>query len=193
MCLENVSNSSSNQLKCAGSKSFADLSLILSQLDKDYPQRIDYSQFFGTSQVGLGLYGDTTIYSSQPSAELRLVSADPVESDWWLLNGWDYVVGLFYIESDQYLSLDLGTELTGNILQLKGDVYAEEKAFFFDLKRKFGDRWEFGFGGRYFEQSTVADISTMADPVSGLSATNPLVALLTPIINALPVDSTGVN
>ena len=172
---------------------FADLSLILSQLDKDYPQRIDYSQFFGTSQVGLGLYGDTTIYSSQPSAELRLVSANPVESDWWLLNGWDYVVGLFYIESDQYLSLDLGTELTGNILQLKGDVYAEEKAFFFDLKRKFGDRWEFGFGGRYFEQSTVADISTMADPVSGLSATNPLVALLTPIINALPVDSTGVN
>ncbi|MEX1669543.1 TonB-dependent receptor [Zhongshania guokunii] len=168
---------------------FADLSLILSQLDKDYPQRLDYSQFFGTSQAGIGAYGDTTIYSSQPSAELRLVSAEATQSDWWIFKDWDYVLGLFYIESDQFLSLDIGTQETGNLLQLKGDVYAEEKALFFDIKRSFGEHWELGFGGRYFEQSTTADISTTADPVSGLAGANPLVAALAPVINALPIES----
>lgn len=120
----------------------AELKLILSNMEKDYPQRLDYSQFIGTSTVGVGLYGDTVIESSQPTAEVRLVSTQPTESTWWLLDEWSYVAGYFYVYSDQYLQLSLGTESTGDVLTLTGDVDAEENAVFFDLNKPLGQNWE---------------------------------------------------
>lgn len=165
---------------------FANLVLILSRLDKDYPQRLDYSQFIGTSLAGVGLYGDTTVKSEQPSTELRLVSSAPTESDWWALRDWDYVAGYFFVYSDQFLQLDLGTVETGDTLRLEGDVDAKENAFFFDLTRHLGERWELGIGGRYFRQTTKADIETTLISLQGLTATNPLTALLAPVVDGFP-------
>lgn len=57
----------------------------LGELRKDYPWRLDYSQFIGTALVGVGLFGDTQVESSRPSAEARLVSLQPTQSPWWAL------------------------------------------------------------------------------------------------------------
>ncbi|WP_286696031.1 TonB-dependent receptor domain-containing protein [Spongiibacter sp. UBA1325] len=161
----------------------AELKLILSNMEKDYPQRLDYSQFIGTSTVGVGLYGDTVIESSQPTAEVRLVSTQPTESTWWLLDEWSYVAGYFYVYSDQYLQLSLGTESTGDVLTLTGDVDAEENAVFFDLNKPLGQNWELGIGARIFRQSTDADIRTDVVLVDNLLGILPLPSEL-----LLPVD-----
>lgn len=161
---------------------------IVSNMDKEYPQRLDYSQFIGTSTVGLGLYGDTFIESSQPTAELRLVSNEPTESDWWIFDGWSYVAGYFYVFSDQFLELNLGTAQTGNLLQIQGNVDAKENALFFDLTRTLGERWEFGFGGRYFKQSTEAVMTTGVTAVDSLVTGSPL-DILEPILTSLPVGT----
>ncbi|MGQ0700689.1 MAG: TonB-dependent receptor [Panacagrimonas sp.] len=165
---------------------FANLVMVLSQLDKKYPQTLDYSQFIGTSLVGIGTYGETGIKSSQPSAELRLASAHPTESTWWLLDEWDYVAGYFFVYSDQFLELELGTGLTGGLLNLRGDVDAKENAVFFDLTRPLSERWEFGVGGRYFRQSTKADISTTVVVIDGLIDTIPLLGVVQPVLDILP-------
>ena len=43
------------------------------------------------------------------------------------------------------------------------------EAVFFDLTRHLGEQQEFGVGGRFFRQSTKADISTTAIAVEGLT------------------------
>ena len=85
-----------------------DVVAVAANMTKDYPQRLDYSQFFGTSTAGIGTYGDTYIESEQPSAEIRIVSGAPTESDWWILQDWSYVAGVFYVFSDQFLALNIG-------------------------------------------------------------------------------------
>ena len=167
---------------------FASLVVVLSELEKDYPQNLDYSQFIGTALVGVGLYGNTEVRSTQPSAEVRLVSSRPTESNWWLLRDWDYVTGYFFVYSDQFLNLELGTEPTGGALRLRGDVDAKENAVFFDLTKHLTEQWEFGVGGRFFRQTTKADISTTLIAVEGLVGANPLLQLLEPVIDALPAS-----
>ena len=162
---------------------------VLSNMDKDYPQRLDYSQFLGTSQAGIGAYGDTFIESSQPSAELRVVSASPTESSWWMLKDWSYVAGLFYVYSDQFLRLKLGTEESGDLIKLEGDVDAEEYALFFDVTRAIGERWEVGFGARYFEQTTDADIGTTLVALTGLADVGAVGDALLPVIDSLGLSS----
>ncbi|CAA0116141.1 Pesticin receptor [Zhongshania aliphaticivorans] len=158
---------------------------IVANMTKDYPQRLDYSQFFGTSPLGVGIYGDTFINSEQPSAELRIVSNEPTESNWWILSDWSYVAGVFYIYSDQFLALNIGTELTGDLLRLRGNVEAEEFATFVDVTRALGEHWELGLGGRYFRQSTNADIETTLLPVAELPLIGELGGVLAPVLGDL--------
>lgn len=164
---------------------FASVVMILSKLNKEYPQTLDYSQFFGTSTAGIGTYGKTGVRSAQPSAELRLVSARRTESSYWALKDWDYVAGYFFVYSDQFLDLNIGTQAAGDLLRLRGDVDAKENAVFFDLTRHLGERWELGFGGRLFKQSTTADIGTTVTAVAGVIESGPLASLLLPVSEAL--------
>mgnify|MGYP003625109564 CR=1 FL=1 len=159
-----------------------DVVAVAANMTKDYPQRLDYSQFFGTSTAGIGTYGDTYIESEQPSAEIRIVSGAPTESDWWILQDWSYVAGVFYVFSDQFLALNIGTETTGDLLRLRGNVEAEEYATFFDLTRSLGEHWELGLGGRYFRQTTEADIETTLLLLSGIPATGAISDILTPLL-----------
>lgn len=126
--------------------------------------------------------------SSQPSAELRLVSVRATASDWWLLRDWDYVTGYFFVYSDQFLNLELGTEPSGAVLRLRGDADAKENAVFFDLTKHLTDQWELGVGGRLFRQSTKADISTTVIAVEGLVDAKPLLQVLEPVIDTLPAS-----
>ncbi|NKI16328.1 TonB-dependent receptor [Spongiibacter sp. KMU-166] len=162
-----------------------DLVAIVSNMTKDYPQRLDYSQFIGTSQTNTGTYGDTFIESEQPSAELRIVSGEPTDSDWWVLRDWTYVAGVFYVYSDQFLALNIGTDESGDTLRLQGDVDAEEYAGFFDVTRSLGERWEVGLGARYFRQSTEADIETTLLQVSGLPGVGALGEAITPVVGEM--------
>ncbi|MBD2860272.1 TonB-dependent receptor [Spongiibacter sp. KMU-158] len=50
---------------------------------------------------------EQVFWTDQISHELRLVSNDNTQSDYWLLDSWKYVVGLFYLESEQYFELDV--------------------------------------------------------------------------------------
>lgn len=161
------------------------ITLILSHLDKDYPQNLDYSQFIGTSALGIGTYGDTDVASSQPSAELRWVSSTPTVSSLWLLDQWSHVIGYFYTEADQFLALEIGTLPSGGLLRLSGQVDAREHAVFVDLTKALSDRWQLGLGGRLFRQSTDADIRTDVIAVEGLSATL-LPEVLLPLLDIVP-------
>lgn len=161
------------------------LTLIVSHLDKDYPQNLDYSQFIGTASVGVGTFGDTVVESQQPSAELRWVTSAPTDSALWLLRDWSLVTGYFYTAADQFLQLTIGTLPSGGLIRLRAQVDAEEHAVFADLTRSLGERWEVGLGGRLFRQTTEADISTTVIAAEGLS-TVLLPGLLPQVIGALP-------
>lgn len=161
------------------------LTLIISHLDKDYPQNLDYSQFIGTASVGVGTFGDTVVESQQPSAELRWVTSAPTDSALWLLRDWSLVTGYFYTAADQFLQLTIGTLPSGGLIRLRAQVDAEEHAVFADLTRSLGERWEVGLGGRLFRQTTEADISTTVIAAEGLS-TVLLPGLLPQVIGALP-------
>lgn len=143
-----------------------DTFLIGSQLNKTYNQNLDYSQFLGTSALGIGALGGTPSNSTQPSAELRIVSTAPTESGFWLLDRWSYVAGYYYVYTDQFLRLNLVPQFTGLTLRLQGDVDAKENALFFDTTREIGERWQLGLGGRLFRQTTQAAISTKVLPLS---------------------------
>lgn len=181
------STSTNWQLTAEWNLDTANLVFVLSQLDKEYPARADVSTFLGTSVVGIGAFAGAISESSQPSAELRLVSTLTTESRSWLLRDWDYVAGVFYQSSDQRLGADLGTGLTGEILNGDGGVDATEYAGFFDLTRHLGDAWELGLGGRVFRQSTEADISYAVIAVDGLIDTFAPLRVIEPLIDALPV------
>lgn len=166
---------------------FASVVLVLSRLDKHYPQDIDYSTFFGTSLVGIGTFGNTTVRSYQPSVELRLVSARPTDIGFWPLDNWSYVLGYYFTYADQFLRLDIGTQVNGATLRLQGDVDAREHAGFFDFTRSFGGL-ELGLGGRIFRQTTSANGGTSLIALEGLTAANPLTALAAPLVQALPAS-----
>ncbi|MGQ0622885.1 MAG: TonB-dependent receptor [Panacagrimonas sp.] len=166
---------------------FANLVAVLSQFEKDYPQFLDQSQYLGTSLVGIGAYGEFFDESSQPSAELRLVSTRATESAWWLLRDWNYVAGYYFVDSDQSLLLDIGTVLTGRVANLGGYAISKENALFFDLTRPLSERWEFGLGGRFFRQSTRTELANTIVAVDGLIETLPLLGLANPLVEALPV------
>lgn len=106
-------------------------------------------------------YDDTTQYTY----ELRAVQNTPTQSNSVLLRDWEYVVGLYYMKSDQLMHLQTlynfnnpppGFPLPTNILtgRVEAAAVAKEAALYFDATRKVTDRLELNLGGRLFEQRT---------------------------------------
>lgn len=119
-------------------------------------------------------YDDTTQYTY----ELRAVQKDPTESSFILMRNWQYVVGLYYMKSDQLMHLQTLYDfynppsdfpLPTNILtgRVRAYAMAKEAALYFDATRKFGEHLELNLGGRLFEQRTPLSLGLY---LSGLAA-----------------------
>lgn len=150
---------------------WADVKAQLSQIDKSYT-------YFGDATKALDLEDSTqTIYqsleteTSQPSLELRLTSSRPT-SGGIIFGGWDYILGLYLVQSDQLLEIFInpsdpatpagpvdapiaGDEQT-TALYSYGAADAVEQAIFFDLNRQLTDSLELSMGARLFKQESEA-------------------------------------
>jgi outer membrane receptor protein involved in Fe transport len=100
--------------------------------------------------------------------ELRFVSNRRSDSEWFLLDQWDWVVGFFDYRADQQAltTIDqltsLPPQLTAPSLQLvRLDLaaVAKEQAAYFDLT-KYIDAFELNLGGRLFRQRFSGDSTT---------------------------------
>ncbi|MCB9971108.1 MAG: TonB-dependent receptor [Hyphomonas sp.] len=119
-------------------------------------------------------YDDTT----QDTYEARAVQSTPTQSGLALLNDWKYVVGLYYMKSDQKMHLQTlydfnnppdGFPLPTNILtgRVRANAVAKETALYFDATRGLTDRLELNLGGRLFEQRTPLSLGLL---LTGLAA-----------------------
>lgn len=125
------------------------------RLEKDRDQYNDVTQFVGLFGTGITVGQNFLEATKQTTHELRLVS-NQASAGGGLFGGWDYTAGLFFMNSSQTrpVALDL-TFPTYTVKQGGGaTISAKEKAFYFDLTRRFGDRFELNLGGRYFDQWT---------------------------------------
>ncbi len=123
-------------------------------LKMDRDQLNDVSIFLGAPVSGLSVFQNFLMSTNQDTYELRVVSNTP-SSGPALFADWNYVAGLFYMESDQsstnltWINFPTFSQAQGG----GGFVTAEEKAFYFDVTRNFG-KWELNLGGRFFDQTT---------------------------------------
>lgn len=111
--------------------------------------------------------------------ELRAVSAERTQSGWFLLDQWDWLLGLFDYRADQYGNSAIVTiprtppgepvEATRGV----GNALAREQAVYFDLTRYLGQAWELNLGGRLFRQELRAEAATTSNgaPVSEVAGT----------------------
>lgn len=153
------------------------LSLAVSRLTKSGHV---FSSAFLQSVAGVEVvnpfdkYEDTTQYTY----DLRAVQDTPTQSNSLLLRDWEYVVGLYYMKSDQLMHLQTlydfnnppaGFPLPTNILtgRVQAAAVAKETALYFDATRKFADRLEFNLGGRLFKQHTPLSLGLF---LTGLAA-----------------------
>lgn len=150
---------------------WASLKTQLSQVDKNY-------FYFGDATKALDLEDSTqTVYqsikteTSQPSLEMRLTSSRPT-SGGIVFGGWDYILGLYLVQSDQQLEIfinpsDPATPVgpidapgTGNesttALYSYGGADAVEQAVFVDLNRQLTETLELSMGARLFRQESEA-------------------------------------
>lgn len=119
---------------------------------------LDASPVLGTSDAGaVPLIINLSV--DMPSYELRIVSNEPSDSSWALLNNWDYLAGIYYMDADQYVN-QLTTYNGVAISETDAYVYAEEKALFVNLTRRFvDDKLVWNMGARAAE--TALDIDTV--------------------------------
>lgn len=119
------------------------------RLEKDRDQYNDVTQFLGLFGTGSTVGQNFLEATRQTTHELRLVSDEQ-------LAGWDYTAGLFHMDSTQTRPVILDLSLPGTAIKQGGGaiVGAKEKAFYFDLTRRFGESFELNVGGRYFDQWT---------------------------------------
>ncbi|MGH8530025.1 MAG: TonB-dependent receptor domain-containing protein [Nevskiales bacterium] len=114
--------------------------------------------------------------------ELRLVSSARTQSDWFLFDQWDWLIGLFDYRADQIFSASIQATLRpGQLLApllpvlpglplpslppiealLTGATsLAQEQALYFDLTRYLGEKWELNLGGRLFRQENLGASAT---------------------------------
>lgn len=165
----------------------ATLSLDSNWLDKQSFNVADATVFLGLEDTAIRLPSKSDTVVDQPSHELRLVSNE-LSTGWWLFRDWEYVVGLYYMKSDQFLSGPLRFQaaasetLPPELLDLIGienpafgtntdlTALAIEKALYFDVTREFASGFELNLGGRIFDQVTdgVISASTLVeDPRTG--------------------------
>ncbi len=125
------------------------------RLKKDRDQYNDVTQFLGLVGTGITVGQNFLEATDQTTHELRIVSNEPSAGD-GLLGGWDYTAGLFYMDSDQTRPVALDLTFPTHIIKQGGGatIGAREKAFYFDLTRRLGEKFELNLGGRYFDQWT---------------------------------------
>jgi iron complex outermembrane receptor protein len=126
--------------------------------------------------------------TEQITHEFRLTSKERSTSDWWIAKDWDFLIGFFYLNSDQNLYIDLPiaqfNPIPGGIIPVgdstgssstsvlgEFDATAKEKALFFEMTRYlFDDQVELILAGRKFEQVTkaavYADAAFQTDPLN---------------------------
>lgn len=93
-----------------------------------------------------------------PSFELRLVSNSPSESDWSVLEDWDYLIGLYYMKADQRVDQVLTIlNIPSSHVQYAVDV--SEKALFVNLTRHlFDNQLEWNMGARMARTNLNSDV-----------------------------------
>lgn len=125
------------------------------RLTKDRDQLNDVTIFAGLLGTGITAGQNFLESTDQNSYELRLVSNEP-STGGGLLGGWDYTVGLFYMDSDQTRPVIINLNFPDQTIQQGGGatVNAKEQAVYFDLTRQFDAPLELNLGGRYFRQRT---------------------------------------
>lgn len=125
------------------------------RLKKDRDQYNDVTQFLGLVGTGITVGQNFLEATDQTTHELRLVSNEPSAGDGFL-GGWNYTVGLFYMDSDQTRPVALNLTFPTHVTKQGGGatIGAKEKALYFDLTRRLGEKFELNLGGRYFDQWT---------------------------------------
>lgn len=125
------------------------------RLKKDRDQYNDVTQFLGLVGTGITVGQNFLEATDQTTHELRLVSNEPSAGDGFL-GGWNYTVGLFYMDSDQTRPVALDLTFPTHVTKQGGGatIGAKEKALYFDLTRRLGEKLELNLGGRYFDQWT---------------------------------------
>nr|WP_277817114.1 TonB-dependent receptor [Solimonas terrae] len=104
-----------------------------------------------------------------PSYELRMVSAHPTESAWWIFDRWDYIAGLYYMKADQDTATTLSVRTAGietDATDTQASVQVSEKAFYLNLNRHLlDDRLEANIGARLAATTLDADIAEQASGI----------------------------
>ena len=147
---------------------------IGSFLEKDSESIFDLTAFWGVEDIeGTKVWQLFEGHTEQTTAELRLVSAEPSHVGFWPLDGWDYLVGLYWLEAEQAFDNTTSATLTAvldpltiEVLNIPSDLSADadETAVFFDLTRPLGNHFEINLGGRYFRQESIGYIETSDTP-----------------------------
>lgn len=124
-------------------------------LNKERSSQADLTYVVQLQGTGITVNQNFQPTTDQNSHELRIVSNAPTAGDGFF-GGWQYTVGLYYMESDQNRPSTVNINLPGVVSTSVGGEFADatEKAIYFDLTKSFGDHWELNLGGRYFDQTT---------------------------------------
>jgi iron complex outermembrane receptor protein len=172
-----------------------DISAISSKLNKTAVTQRDGSPNAATEIPATEISSTQREFqdTEQITHEFRLTSKERSTSDWWIAKNWDFLIGLFYLNSDQDLYIDLpvaqynpipggiipvGDSMGSSSTSILGEFVAtaKEKALFFEITRYlFDDQVELILAGRKFEQVTnaavIADAAFQTDPLNTQAAT----------------------
>lgn len=154
--------------------------LEVNRLQKDRDQLNDVTIFAGLFGTGITAGQNFLESTDQDTVEFRIVSNRPSQGP-GLFGGWDYTLGLFYMDSDQTRPVIINLAFSDQLIRQGGGavVNAEESAVFFDLTRTFDAPFELNLGGRYFRQrtsgGTFEDFSFSSAAPGGLPSEIPFV------------------
>lgn len=144
---------------------------IASFIEKDNNSIYDLTSFWGLEDVpGLQVWQLYEGHTEQTTGEVRIVSSEPSSSGFAVLDSWQYLLGLYWLDADQVFNnttlanFDIVDPL--EVINIPSDVsaVAEETAVFFDISRPLGDRLELTLGGRYFRQQSTGYLGDGSEP-----------------------------
>ncbi len=144
---------------------------IGSFIEKDNNSIYDLTSFWGFEDVpGLQVWQEFEGHTDQSTGELRIVSSNPLASRFAVLNGWQYLLGVYWLDADQIFN---NTTLANfdivdpaELLNIPSDLsaVAEEQAVFFDISRPLGDSVDLNIGGRFFSQESTGYLDDGSQP-----------------------------
>ena len=157
---------------------FATLDVILARRDNESFSELEGDRLFGTHRTNRNLID---VLSDRESVidtiEVRAASNEPTQSEFWIFDNWDWMIGYFSMEADQSqiqtVAIDNSLPLDPSELPLNDIValfnaegafpgtvsptqaLAIEDAIFLEVTRGlFNNALELNLGARFFEQST---------------------------------------